>query len=68
MRKRLGRIKKQDKGGKTEMTTVSYDVQVNVTVDILAEDLIHTCAEDIVLRAVDDMGASYVHDVQITVA
>ena len=50
------------------MTTVSYDVQINVTVEIDAEDLIHTCAEDIVLRGVDDMGAAFVHDVQITVA
>jgi len=50
------------------MTTVCYDVQVNVTVEIDAEDLIQTCAEEIVLRAVDDMGASFVHDVRISVA
>ena len=50
------------------MTTVSYDVQINVTVEIDAEDLIHACAEDIVLSGVDDMGAAYVHDVQISVA
>tara|TARA_Y100000592_G_C5472911_1_gene320565 strand:+ start:1637 stop:1789 length:153 start_codon:yes stop_codon:yes gene_type:complete len=50
------------------MTTVCYDVVVNVTVEIDAEDLIHTCAEDIVLRGVDDMGAAFVHDVSITVA
>lgn len=50
------------------MTTVSYDVQINVTVEIEAEDLIYSCAEDIVLRGVDDMGAAHVHDVQISVA
>tara|TARA_R100000700_G_scaffold41068_1_gene59434 strand:- start:2747 stop:2899 length:153 start_codon:yes stop_codon:yes gene_type:complete len=50
------------------MQTVSYDVVLEMTVEIDASDLIDESARDLVLSGVDDMGQASVHKVEITVA
>tara|TARA_R100000008_G_scaffold858_2_gene715 strand:- start:1262 stop:1414 length:153 start_codon:yes stop_codon:yes gene_type:complete len=50
------------------MQTVSYDVVLELTVEIDASDLIDESARDLVLSGVDEMGQTKVHTVEITVA
>ena len=50
------------------MTTVTYDVEVSMTIEIDAVDLIDEAARDIIKGSVDDIGAAEIHSLDITVA
>jgi len=48
--------------------TVTYDVVINATIEVDAEDLIEDSARSIIENACDEMGQAEIHDVQIEVA
>lgn len=55
-------------GGMIEMTTVTYDIVINATIEIEAEDLIEDSAREIIENACDEMGQADIHDIEISVA
>ncbi len=50
------------------MTTVTYDIVINATIEIEAEDLIEDSAREIIENACDEMGQADIHDIEISVA
>ena len=50
------------------MTTVAYDVVVNMTVEVEAEDLIEDSARSLIESSVDIIGMADIHDIEITTA
>ena len=50
------------------MTTVTYDIVINATIEIEAEELIEDSARQIIENACDEMGQADIHDIQIEVA
>ena len=54
-------------GGK-DMTTVTYDVVVQMTVTVDAEDLIEDSARSLIECNIDGIGMADIHDIEITAA
>tara|TARA_Y100000592_G_scaffold70702_1_gene109959 strand:+ start:219 stop:380 length:162 start_codon:yes stop_codon:yes gene_type:complete len=51
-----------------QMTTVTYDIVINATIEVDAEQLIEESAREIIESACDEMGQADIHDIQIEVA
>ena len=50
------------------MTTVAYDVVVNMTVEVDADDLIEDSARSLIECSIDEIGMADIHDIEITSA
>jgi len=50
------------------MTTVTYDVVINMTVEVEADDLIEDSARTLIESGIDCIGMADIHEVEITVA
>ena len=59
---------RRNQGGMIRMTTVTYDIVINATIEIEAEELIEDSAREIIESACDEMGQADIHEIQIEVA
>ena len=50
------------------MTTVTYDVVVQMTVDVDADDLIEDSARSLIESNIDGIGQDDIHDIEISAA
>tara|TARA_R110002020_G_scaffold320013_3_gene536030 strand:- start:893 stop:1045 length:153 start_codon:yes stop_codon:yes gene_type:complete len=50
------------------MTTVTYDVVVQMTVEVEAEDLIEDSARSLIESGIDCIGMADIHDIEISAA
>lgn len=54
--------------GGTNMTTVTYDVVLSMTVEVDADDLIEESARSLIESCADDIGMADIHDIEISAA
>lgn len=50
------------------MTTVTYDIVIEATIEVDAEDLIEESAREIIESACDEIGTADIHDIRISVS
>ena len=53
---------------RTNMTTVTYDVVVQMTVEVDAEDLIEDSARSLIEMHIDGIGIADIHEIEISAA